>query len=134
MSSVLKTCFFLRNKLVNHCVYKHKFKRYYSDKVLPATEFISWNTATPVKLRLEDTIPGNYPPILVQTMLRNTVKNNGNKKAIVSHDGGINWTFTQYHEEVQKAAKGFISLGLNPMHGVGIMGHNHPNWNVARFV
>ena len=112
--------------------YSQGFKRLYSDKVLPATNYITWNPETPVKLHLEDSKQGNYPPVLVQTMLRNTVEKYGNNTAIVSYDGKINWTFHQYHEEVKKVAKGFVSLGLKPMHGVGIMGHNHPNWNVSR--
>ena len=43
------------------------------DKVLPANNYISWNTSNAVKIRMEDSAPGNYPPILVQTMMRYAV-------------------------------------------------------------
>ena len=129
MSKVLQTFYFLPNK-----VFICNFKRCYSDKILPATEYITSNVATPVKLRFEEKAPGNYPPILVQTFLRNAVKKFGENTAIVSYDGKINWTYNQYQEEIKKVAKGFLSLGLTPMHGVGIMGHNHPNWMVSRLV
>ena len=62
------------------------------------------------------------------------MKKYGNKKAIVSCDGKIVWNYNEYHEEVLQAAKGFVAMGLNPRHGVGIMGHNHPYWMVSRFV
>ena len=55
--------------------------------------------------------PENYSPILVQTMMKRVVEANGDRRAIVSCDGKIDWTYNQYYQEVHKAAKGFISLG-----------------------
>ena len=34
--------------------------RSYSDKILSATEYYTWDTSTPVKLHMEDKSPGNY--------------------------------------------------------------------------
>ena len=34
----------------------------------------------------------------------------------------------RYHQEVEDAAKGFIALGLEPSHAVGIMASNSPEW------
>ena len=101
------------------------------DKLLPANDYISWNTSNPVKIKMEDSAPGNYPPILVQTMMRYAVSRYGENTALVSHDGQIKWNYNQYLNEVESAAKGFVSLGLTPLHGVGIMAHNHPYWFVS---
>ena len=59
-----------------------------------------------------DSAPENYPPILVQSMMKKVVEENRDRRAIVSCDGTIDWNYGQYHQEVQKAAKGFISLGM----------------------
>ena len=98
------------------------------DQILPATEYISWDTKVPVKLRMSDTAPGNWSPILVQTMLREATQKFGPKTAIVSCDGKTRWTYNEYFQNAEKAAKSFISLGLQPMNGVGIMGNNCPEW------
>ena len=47
-----------------------------------ATDYVSWDPKTPVLLRTEETTPGNYPPILVQTFLRQVVEKNRNKIAL----------------------------------------------------
>jgi hypothetical protein len=41
-----------------------------ADRLAPAPSLISWDRKQPVRLRMEDTAPGNYPPILVSTMFR----------------------------------------------------------------
>ena len=101
------------------------------DRVLPANDYISWNTSNVVKINMEDSAPGNYPPILVQTMMHHAVSKYGDKTALVSCDGQIKWNYNQYLNEVETAAKGFVSLGLAPLHGVGIMAQNHPYWFVS---
>ena len=50
---------------------------------------------------------------------------------IVSHDGQIEWDYQEYYDQVQAVAKGFVSLDLTPMNGVGIMAQNHPYWQVS---
>ena len=102
MSSVFKSCLYSRNPNG----FTNSFKRFYSDKLLPASDYIAWNPEIPVKIRLEEKGPESYPPILVQTMLRNTVEKYGKNRAIVSCDGKIDWTYEQYYEEVKNVAKG----------------------------
>ena len=55
---------------------------YSVNQIVPATDEFVWNTSNPVKIRMENTAPGNYPPMLVQTMMRNTVDKHGSRKAI----------------------------------------------------
>ena len=62
-----------------------------------------------------DSAPENYPPILVQSMMKKVVEENRDRRAIVSCDGKIDWNYGQYYQEVQKAAKGFISLGKDDL-------------------
>ena len=93
------------------CFGYNPIKRNLSDKLLPATDYFTWNTANPVKLHMGEFEPESYEPILVQSMMKKVVEANGNRRAIVSCDGKIDWNYDQYYQEVQKAAKGFISLG-----------------------
>jgi len=38
------------------------------------------------------------------------------------------WTYTEYLETNRNTARAFLSLGLDKFHGVGILGHNSPEW------
>ena len=98
------------------------------DKILPATSTLSWDTRVPVKLRMEDTNPGNLTPITVQTMVRNTVEKYGTNTAMVSFDARDKWNYDEYFQDIQKTAKGFLALGLQPSNAVGIMSCNNPQW------
>ena len=98
------------------------------DKILPATSTLSWDTRVPVKLRMTDTNPGNLTPITVQTMVRNTVEKYGTNTAMVSFDAKDKWTYDEYFQDIQKTAKGFLALGLQPSNAVGIMSCNNPQW------
>ena len=108
--------------------YACTLRTYSTDRIVPATNEYVWNTSDPVKIRMEDSAPGNYEPMLVRTMMKNTVSKHGSKKALVSHDEKIQWTYQEYYDKVQEVAKGFISLDLTPSHGVGILAQNHPYW------
>ena len=83
-----------------------------ADKILPATSTLSWDTRVPVKLRIEDSKPENLTPILVQTMVRNTVRKHGSNIAMVSYDAKDKWTYDEYLQDIQKTAKGFLALGM----------------------
>ena len=53
-------------------------------------------------------------------MMKKVVEANGSRRAIVSCDGKIDWNYDQYYQEVQKAAKGFISLGKDFYRGLSL--------------
>jgi len=43
----------------------------------------------------------------------------------------ITWTFRQYYSDVARAAKSMVRLGLEPHHGVCILGFNAPEWFIG---
>ncbi|XP_065059824.1 long-chain-fatty-acid--CoA ligase ACSBG2-like [Rhopilema esculentum] len=43
----------------------------------------------------------------------------------------VTWTYKEYHQDVQIAAKAFIKLGLEPYNAVGIIGFNSPEWMIS---
>ena len=101
------------------------------DFIRPAENEMSWSTNCPVRLRMEAAEPGNRPPILVQTMMRNCVQRFGDNTAMVSYERDRSWTYGDYLRSVESVARGFKSLGLERFGGVGIMGHNSPEWYLS---
>lgn len=69
----------------------------------------------------------------VMQVFADTVEKHGAKTALkYKQDGGWkDWTFTQYYDEVRRAARGFMHLGLEPGHAVSIIGYNCPQWVIA---
>ena len=43
----------------------------------------------------------------------------------------IQWTYREYYTDVAKAAKSLIRLGLEPHHGVCVLGFNAPEWFIG---
>ena len=69
----------------------------------------------------------------VMEICENTAAQHGDRPAMKVKRGGA-WqttTWREYHGLVQKAAKSFIKLGLEPGHGVSIIGYNSPEWFIA---
>ena len=60
-----------------------------------AADYICWDAKTPVKLRMGKKYPENMPPILCQTMLRNTVTQYPDVVAVsFKRDNGVvKWTY-----------------------------------------
>ncbi|XP_076443994.1 long-chain-fatty-acid--CoA ligase ACSBG2-like [Babylonia areolata] len=101
----------------------------------PAPADSLWTTRRDgaVKLRLTDSGPGALPPTTVPTLLHQTAHNIPNAIALSVKRKGfwVNWSYREYLEDVRKAAKSFIKLGLEPYRAVGIMGFNSPEWFIA---
>ena len=96
-------------------------QRTYSDRIFKqpsATDYFTAHISTPVKIRMEEKkSPENYSPILVQTVMRNAISKYGKKSSIIESEQKIKFDSEEYFQQVQITAKGFISLGLSPMHG-----------------
>ncbi|XP_069482840.1 long-chain-fatty-acid--CoA ligase ACSBG2-like isoform X1 [Ambystoma mexicanum] len=94
-----------------------------------------WTTARDgaVRLRMEETGIAAEPPITTLQLFQRTVQLCGNKPALATKRGG-QWettTYLQYYQQCRAAAKSFLLLGLEPFHGVGILGFNSAEWFIA---
>ncbi|XP_018415207.1 PREDICTED: long-chain-fatty-acid--CoA ligase ACSBG2 isoform X2 [Nanorana parkeri] len=86
-----------------------------------------------VKLRMEESGVASLPPITIHQMFEDTVRKYGDYVALASKQGD-QWnklTYKQYYEQCRIAAKGFLKLGLERYHGVGILGFNSAEWFIA---
>lgn len=103
------------------------------DDLAPATDYVVTKRDQAVKLRMSQKGPGSEKPLTVPSMFYQTVQRVPNHPAIAVKRGGvwIQWTYQQYFSDTQKAAKALIKLGLEPLHGVGILGFNSPEWFIA---
>ncbi|XP_033749841.1 long-chain-fatty-acid--CoA ligase ACSBG2-like isoform X2 [Pecten maximus] len=104
------------------------------DTPVPATNLWTTKRFEPVKLRM-GTGRGydTQPPMTVPSAFERTVQKMPNQPALGVKRGGQwkKWTYQQYYSDVQRAAKSFIKLGLQPFHGVGILGFNAPEWHIS---
>ncbi|KAK7467966.1 hypothetical protein BaRGS_00036809 [Batillaria attramentaria] len=100
------------------------------DDLLPATELWTTKGDEPVKLRVAEMGLGSEKPITVPTLIQSTVKRLPNSKALAVKRNGkwLFWSYQEYYQDVRRAAKAFIKLGLEPHKAVGIIGFNSPEW------
>nr|XP_033792951.1 long-chain-fatty-acid--CoA ligase ACSBG2-like isoform X2 [Geotrypetes seraphini] len=86
-----------------------------------------------VRLRVEETENRSEPAITVHQLFQQTVQQYGDWPALaVKVDG--QWethSYLQYYQACRTAAKGFLKLGLEPFHGVGILGYNSMEWFIS---
>jgi len=88
------------------------------------------------------------PPETLPALLRQCLKTKGDKPSLCVErpcpplEGGVappayprekwkTWTLKQYHDDVCKAAKAYISLGFQMFDTVNIWGFNSPEWFIA---
>lgn len=86
-----------------------------------------------VMLRMEESGMALLPPITVHQLFLEAVQKYGDYVALASKQGD-QWTkltYKQYYADCRNAAKGFLKLGLERYHGIGILGFNSPEWFIA---
>ncbi|KAK3098973.1 hypothetical protein FSP39_024869 [Pinctada imbricata] len=100
------------------------------DSVAPSQEFVTIGRDSAVKLRTQDTGPLAEKPLTIPSVFFSTVQRVPDNPAVAVKRGGVwkTWTYREYWDIVIKTAKSFIKLGLEPYHGVGIIGFNSPEW------
>ncbi|XP_056021143.1 long-chain-fatty-acid--CoA ligase ACSBG2-like isoform X1 [Ostrea edulis] len=103
------------------------------DDLAPATEYVVTKGDSAVKLRMNESGYGSEKPVTVPSMFYKTVQRVPMHTALAVKRGGIwvKWTYEQYFNDTRKAAKSFIKLGVEPTHGVGILGFNAPEWFIS---
>ncbi|XP_078527296.1 long-chain-fatty-acid--CoA ligase ACSBG2 isoform X2 [Lissotriton helveticus] len=102
---------------------------------LPNVENRLWTTRRDgeVKLKIEESETASLFPITIHQLFQESVKKYGDYFALASKKGD-QWsklTYKQYYQECRNAAKGFLKLGLERYHGVGILGFNSAEWFIA---
>lgn len=105
------------------------------DRVIDTPRVMTWVADEAVKLRSANTEPLNEPPVSVMTTLRDTARKLPNHRALAWKADAKSeykyWTYKEYLADVETAAKAFIKVGLEPAHGVGILGFNSPHWFIS---
>jgi len=99
----------------------------------PAEQLWSISKDKGVKLRMEGSGPGSETPVNCHQMFLETVSSYGDHPALAFKKEG-QWesvTYREYYEQCRAAAKGFLKLGLERYHGVGILGFNSPEWFIS---
>ena len=57
----------------------------------------------------------------------------GKREALVSPSHGVRWTWTEFAEQVDALAAGFLALGLVRGDRIGIWSLNRPEWTLTQF-
>lgn len=103
------------------------------DQVVPAASHKTWVPKGAVSLSVEKEGLAANAPLSVPTLLKRTAEKYPNNNALMEKQG-TEWvaiTYSQYYQLVRTAAKAFIKLGLEPYHGVCILGFNSPEWFIS---
>ncbi|XP_029439013.1 long-chain-fatty-acid--CoA ligase ACSBG2-like isoform X1 [Rhinatrema bivittatum] len=104
-----------------------------ASKLAPADSLWTTEKDRAVRLRMAQTGYGAEPPITVHELFQQTLQRYSNWPALAAKRDG-QWetiTYLQYYQQCRAAAKGFLKLGLERFHGVGILGFNSPEWLIA---
>lgn len=77
--------------------------------------------------------PASATPLTVNTFLKKTALKFTDQPALrVKRNGEWRtWTWKDYYADVARGAKALIKLGLEPHHGVCILGFNSPEWFIS---
>ncbi|XP_050720433.1 long-chain-fatty-acid--CoA ligase ACSBG2-like isoform X4 [Eriocheir sinensis] len=103
------------------------------DQIIPTDTIKTWEPSGVTKLKIGDQGPSAHTPISVPTLLKKATQKYPNTNALCVKRGG-EWkaiTYNEYYEQVRTMAKAFIKLGLEPYHGVCILGFNSPEWFIG---
>lgn len=100
------------------------------DYVIPTTARRTWHRNGAVSM---DFPSNGHTPVSIPTSLKLYAEKNPDKIAFaIERDGKwLQWTFSEYYQQVRLVAKAFIKLGLKRFHAVAILGANGPEWVIS---
>ena len=94
-----------------------------------------WTTDANVELpiTLDKTGLGAMKPITLMQQFFETAKPRLDKYAMHIERNGkvLNWTWSEYQEEVINFAKALHAIGVSERCAVNVMGHNSPEWVIG---
>ncbi|XP_013385720.1 long-chain-fatty-acid--CoA ligase ACSBG2 isoform X3 [Lingula anatina] len=104
---------------------------YGMDELAPADSFRVWQRDAAVKLQVGE--EASEKPLTIMSAFVDVVKRIPNNTALATKEGEEwkTWSYRQYYDDVKRAAKSFIKLGLDSFGGVGILGFNSPEWLIS---
>uniref|UniRef100_A0A4W3J6T4 long-chain-fatty-acid--CoA ligase n=1 Tax=Callorhinchus milii TaxID=7868 RepID=A0A4W3J6T4_CALMI len=104
-----------------------------SIRITPAKQLWVSKVNDSVKIRMAESGLGSEDPLTVHQMFKYSVEKYHNHIALAykrdEHLYRISYSI--YYEKCRMTAKGFLKLGLDRYHGVGIMAYNCPEWFFA---
>jgi fatty-acyl-CoA synthase len=71
--------------------------------------------------------------ITIGDLLDETAGKYGEKEALVYQERGIRYSFSQFQEICNQAARGFLSLGIQKGENIAIWATNVPEWVISQF-
>lgn len=75
-------------------------------------------------------------PLIHRTVggvLDDAIRNWGDRPALVVRHQGVNWTYREFAQRVERIAAGLIALGLKPGERIGIWSPNNAEWVLTQF-
>lgn len=102
-------------------------------KLAPAESTWTIQADGAVNLRMGSSEATSRVPMTVVEGLQRAVRLAPNRVALAVKRNGewMKWSYQEYYKSVCTAAKALIKLGLEPYHGVGIIGFNSPEWLIS---
>ena len=77
--------------------------------------------------------PASVHPTTICEVLKYVVKQFPFKAALCVKRNGewVTWTWKDYYDDITAIAKSLIRVGLEPYHGVCVLGFNAPEWFIS---
>ena len=71
--------------------------------------------------------------ITVGKLLEKTATEYGSNEAVVYHELGLRYTYSEFEKVCRQAARGFMSLGIEKGEHIAIWATNKPEWVISQF-
>ena len=103
------------------------------DRIIPSDDLITWKADGAVKIRKTKDWPANKDTMSLPTLIKKTCESVPSQIGLAVKRDGMwkKWTYKEYYRDSYIAGKALVALGLEPFHGVSILGFNSPEWFFA---
>lgn len=100
------------------------------DRILPTDKLCTWLADGAVRIRMTKDWPANRETMSVPTLVKKQCLSGGTQTACAVKRNGrwVQWSYNDYYRDCCIAGRALIKLGLEPFHGVCILGFNSPEW------
>lgn len=107
-----------------------------SDRVKESTDFRVTDPLKPVRIHRDpNDRTSSVEPITIPALMKRTAENYANNTALMFKDEvtkeWVGITYKEYRDRVEKIAKVFIKLGLEPRGAVAVLAFNSAEWFIS---